>query len=282
MKLRFWAVALVALVAVAVVAGPTLFSATIMAQVPPTPTTTTTQPAKPKATPVPVQSTTRATSIGVPGALSPVLTLAGATPYSSTPGGPAVGTIPAVTYGVATALPVLATQGSVSQVQLPGPPNGLVGWVSSSSGTITPDPWSIVVSLSARTITVYNDGRVVATAPAAVGKPATPTPSGWTFVDGDIQTVGVDAAEAPVLRTLGLHQVGRAAAIDQRAIGATQIAIHGWFAGTVTGPRANPVLWSPDGHGHAISHGCIRVPVGAGVLGSIAKVPNGTRVDVLP
>lgn len=282
MKLRFWAVALVAAVVVAVVAGPHLFSATIMAQVPPTPTTTATQPSEPKPPSVPVQSTTRVASVDVPGAPSEVLTLAGATPYSSTPGGPAVGTIPAAIYGVATALPVLATHGPWSEVQLPGPPNGLVGWVATNSGTVTPDPWSIVVSLSARTISVYSSGRVVATAPAAVGKPTTPTPAGWTFLDGDIQTVGVDAAEAPVLRTLGLHQVGSAAVIDQRAIGATQIAIHGWDSGTVTGPRANPVLWSPDGHGHAISHGCIRVPVGAGVLGSIAKVPNGTRVDVLP
>jgi len=280
MKLRFWAVALVTLVAVAVVAGPLLFGATIMVKVPPTPTTTTTQPVEPKSTPAPVQPTTRVVSSNLPGAPSEVMTLAGSTPYSSTPGGPEVGTVPAATYGVATALPVLAVQGSESQVQLPGPPNGLTGWVATNSGATVPDPWSVVVSLPARTITIYSSGRVVATAPAAVGAPSTPTPAGWTFVDGDIQTVGVDSAEAPVLRTLALHQVGRAAAIDQAEISATQIAIHGWDSGTVTGPRANPVLWSPDGHGHAISHGCIRVPVGAGVLGLIAKIPNGTRVDI--
>jgi lipoprotein-anchoring transpeptidase ErfK/SrfK len=165
-------------------------------------------------------------------------------------------------------------------VQLPGPPNGLSGWVSTSAGTVAPDPWSIVVSLGARTVAVYSSGRVVATAPAAVGAPSTPTPSGWTFIDGDIQTVGVDSAEAPVLRTLALHQLGRAAAIDQAEISATQIAVHGWGSGTVTGPHANPTLWSPDGHGHAVSHGCIRIPVGAGVLGLIAKIPNGTRVDI--
>ena len=197
---------------------------------------------------------------------------------SRVPSGPRIATLPTITDGGPTWVPVIATRVGWYKVELLGPPNGESGWVAASSVRTATDPYSITVNLSTRTLMVYRDGVVVASWPAAIGAPATPTPVGTTYIAGDVSAVGVNAIEAPLLRPLAWHTTSALAASEFPALHTGGqvgvIAIHGW-----EGENVNPTLWSSNGHGLAVTHGCIRLPARA-VSGLLSKVPTGTPVII--
>src|SRR5450759_3266638 len=90
--------------------------------------------------------------------------------------------------GEQTVLPVIAhaTDGHGAawlRVLLPGRPNSHTGWISARSTTPAVTKWQITISLSARQVTAFWDGRVARTLKAVVGKPLTPTPLGRFFVE---------------------------------------------------------------------------------------------------
>ena len=216
------------------------------------------------------KSATSPVSTSIVPASTQLFVLAGTTSYSTTPGGRSIGTEPGRLFGATEVLPVIAKSQGYVEVLLPGPPNGEIGWISDSKGTNEIDPWAVVVSLVHRTISVYHSGILVGSSPAGIGAPNTPTPvppGGMTFIDGDVVAKGT--IEAPVLRTLGLHVVGNEASVDDAAIGANQVAIHGW------GDREH----DPSVFGQAISHACIRVPA-LFVTTQVAPLPNGTLVFI--
>src|SRR5262249_48120256 len=61
-------------------------------------------------------------------------------------------------------------------VALPIRPNGVTGWVRAANVIRTPVHTRITVDLSERRVRLYRDGRLVLTAPAAIGSRATPPP----------------------------------------------------------------------------------------------------------
>jgi hypothetical protein len=206
-----------------------------------------------------------------------VLVLAGPTPISSTPEGPAVSTEPGTIWGGTEALPLIATNGTWAQVLLPGLPNGSSGWVPLTAGTVQTDPWYLQVNLTTRQITAYNNGVAVATSPAATGAPRTPTPmppGGLSFLTGTLATTGKYRVESPALRPLALQVTGEVAKVDDAAVGGTQVAIHGW-----EGQQTNPSVWGPV-NGLAASHACVRVPKDF-ALGPLTAAPNGTLVGFI-
>lgn len=162
-------------------------------------------------------------------------------------------------------MPVLAQAGTWDQVELPGPPNGSTAWLEASAVRAASTPWAVAVSLSSRSLTVYDSGRSVGSWAVAVGAPGTPTPVGKTFLAGDIAPVGSDAGLAPVIRPLGLH-TDIPAVMDEFSGGV--IAIHGWRS-----ENTDAAVF-----GRAISHGCIRVP--AAGLAVIGQIPTGSPVIV--
>jgi lipoprotein-anchoring transpeptidase ErfK/SrfK len=161
-------------------------------------------------------------------------------------------------------LPVEAGRGEWLKVGLPGPPNGASGWVRRAEVRQRVSRWLVVVTLSSRTETIYRAGKEVAAAPVATGAPDMPTPTGHTFIDGDVATVGPYAVAAPVLRTLALNSTSQLAAEE---IGGTIIALHGW----------EDLSTDPGVFGYATSHGCIRAPAGP-LTTALEQVPTGSPV----
>jgi lipoprotein-anchoring transpeptidase ErfK/SrfK len=167
---------------------------------------------------------------------------------------------------VRTVLPLLGRAGRDDawlRVRLPGRPNSHAGWISDQRTRLTSTPWRILVSLSARRVIVFRDGRVVRRFAAIVGKPSTPTPRGSFFVEEAVR-LSPRAPGAP----FALATSARSDALREFDGGPGQIAIHG------TGNLGGAL-------GTAVSHGCVRLApkaiawlatrIGAGVPVSIAR-----------
>lgn len=112
-----------------------------------------------------------------------------------------------------------------------------------------PIPYRITVSISARTLKLYNRGRLIKTFPIGVGKILTQTPKGeYVIVNRQANPGG----------PYGAYWLG----LSKRHYG-----IHGTN--------------NPASIGKAVSKGCIRMH-NRDVLELASIVPNGTRVTITP
>ncbi len=148
--------------------------------------------------------------------------------------------------GVPTVFAVLAKRvdgACVAQwyrVQLPLKPNGIVGWVRASDVELAPVTTRLEVDLSERRVTLFDRGRRVLSATAAIGSPQTPTPTGSFYVN---QRLVPEDTSGP----FGPGAIGISAFSD---------VLTGWTQG---GPIAIHGTNRPDLLGQAVSNGCIRV-----------------------
>ena len=148
--------------------------------------------------------------------------------------------------GVATIFAVLAKRVDERcavqwyRVQLPLKPNGSTGWVRAVDVELAPVTTRIEVDLSERRVTLFDRGRRVLTATAAIGAPQTPTPTGNYYVN---QRLVPTDASGP----FGPGAIG---------ISAFSEVLTGWTQG---GPIAIHGTNRPDLLGRAVSNGCIRV-----------------------
>jgi hypothetical protein len=126
------------------------------------------------------------------------------------------------------------------RVQLPLRPNGVTGWVRAGAVELAPVTTRILVDLSERRVTLFDRGRRVLSAPAAIGSEATPTPTGRYYVNQRL--IPRDPAGP-----FGPGAVG---------ISAFSPVLTGWAQG---GPIAIHGTNRPDLIGEAVSNGCIRV-----------------------
>jgi lipoprotein-anchoring transpeptidase ErfK/SrfK len=147
------------------------------------------------------------------------------------------------------------------EVLLPVRPNGSTGWVHASDVTLTANPFHIVVSLSAHTITVTNARSVIYTGPVAVGAPDTPTPTGNYYLYVLLQAPDPSGPYGPYAYGLSSHSD----ALATFAGGDAEIGIHGNNDASVLGQN--------------VSHGCIRMD-NAGITELAKQLPLGTPVDV--
>ncbi|WP_435771132.1 L,D-transpeptidase [Nocardioides sp. SYSU DS0651] len=157
-----------------------------------------------------------------------------------------------------TWLPVITRNRDWVQVMLPSRPNGSTGWIRSSTLREAHSRFLIRVHLGQRTMEVLEDNELVGSWPVAIGAEGTPTPTGRTFVLGQI----IDDKQpfSPVILPLGSHSD----TLDSYGGGPGTVAIHGWT--------------DPSVFGKAVSHGCVRVPDEA--LDVVRTVPLGTPVMV--
>jgi lipoprotein-anchoring transpeptidase ErfK/SrfK len=126
------------------------------------------------------------------------------------------------------------------RVQLPLKPNGIVGWVRAADVELALVTTRIEVDLSDRRVTLFDRGRRVLSATAAIGSPQTPTPTGRYYVN---QRLVPEDASGP----FGPGAIG---------ISAFSEVLTGWTQG---GPIAIHGTNRPDLLGRAVSNGCIRV-----------------------
>ena len=147
------------------------------------------------------------------------------------------------------------------EVLLPVRPNGSTGWVHAGDVTLTTNPYRVVVSLSAHTITVTNARDVVYTGPVAVGAPATPTPTGNYYLYVLLQAPDPTTAYGPYAYGLSSHSE----VLDTFAGSDAEIGIHGNNDASVLGQD--------------VSHGCVRMDNDA-ITALTKQLPLGTPVDV--
>jgi lipoprotein-anchoring transpeptidase ErfK/SrfK len=143
-------------------------------------------------------------------------------------------------------------------VQIPKRPNGVTAWVSAGQVAVATVSTRIVVDLSEKRVTLYKDGTKVLTSTAAIGSPATPTPTGRFYVN---QRLIPTQKGGP----FGPGAVGVSAFSD---------VLTGWTQG---GPIAIHGTNAPWSIGKAVSNGCIRIP-NAKLLQLFSVALNGTPV----
>jgi lipoprotein-anchoring transpeptidase ErfK/SrfK len=143
-------------------------------------------------------------------------------------------------------------------VQIAKRPNGVTGWVPAGQVSVSTVRARIVVDLSQKRVSLYRNGRKVLSTPAAIGAPATPTPTGSFYVNQRL--IPLDRGGP-----FGPGAVG---------ISAYSNVLTGWTQG---GPIAIHGTNAPWSIGKAVSNGCIRIPNGM-LRRVFAQALNGTPV----
>ena len=187
-------------------------------------------------------------------------------PRYASPGQLASGTVPASWYERPSVLPVVATSPGWVQVRLAQRPNGSTAWLPDSDVTLGRTPYRIVVNDITTQLALYDNGRLVFSAPAGVGTTEDPTPAGEYFVAFDEQPPQPNGGYGPFIIVTSAHSPAIA---DWEGSGDAVIGIHG--------PLGDDTEIGTSGA--QISHGCIRLHDQA--LERLAEVPPGTPIDVV-
>lgn len=152
-------------------------------------------------------------------------------------------------------------QGDWLEVQLNTRPNQTTAWIRAADVSLRQTTHKIVVSLAARTLTVYDGANAVMEAPVAIGDPSTPTPRGNYYIDGAVRTPDPSGVYGPFqLSVAAFSEV-----LMTFGSGVGQIAMHGTNA--------------PGLIGSAVSNGCVRMN-NADVTRLANTVEVGTPVQI--
>jgi lipoprotein-anchoring transpeptidase ErfK/SrfK len=180
------------------------------------------------------------------------------TALHATPGGRAVAKLPMKTdFGSPVALWVVRHTGRWLAVISPKVGNGHVGWVPASAVSLSRVNWELRVSLSARKLTVLDNGKVKERYTVAIGATDAPTPTGHFAVTDRLLTG--DPAGPYGCCILALS--AKAPHAIQDWSGGNRIAIH-------STPETETI-------GEAVSHGCVRLTLAEGQW-LINHIPLGT------
>jgi lipoprotein-anchoring transpeptidase ErfK/SrfK len=177
------------------------------------------------------------------------------------PGEKAVGVLPTTELGSPTWVPVVASIPGWAQVLLPNRPDRSTGWIyddgtASTELVVRVTPYLIRIQVGARKLTVYENGASLGTWTVAVGAPATPTPTGRTFLLALLAPP--HPTYSPLILPLGTHSN----VWSTFGGGPGTVGLHGWP--------------DPSVFGQAVSNGCVRVPAAA--LRMLSTIPLGTLV----
>lgn len=152
-------------------------------------------------------------------------------------------------------------QGDWLEVQLNTRPNQTTAWVRTADVSLRQVTHRIVVSLAARSMTVYDGQTPIMEAPVAVGDPTTPTPRGNYYIDGAVRTPDPSGVYGPYqLSVAAFSEV-----LMTFGSGVGQIAMHGTNA--------------PSLVGSAVSNGCLRMK-NADITRLANTVEIGTPVQI--
>jgi len=185
------------------------------------------------------KSRTTATPTGMRAVVSHTITV-----YQKPNGSPKLTLKPVTLMGSHTVLLVrkVIEGGDWIMVDLAMRPNGSQGYVRGSDVTLQQVFDSITVDLSARTITISLQGGKPVTAPVAIGSSRYRTPTGHFYVTDAIQPTNAGGE----FGTFVLGTSAYSPTLTEFLGGPGQVGIHGTN--------------NPASIGHAVSHGCIRVP----------------------
>jgi lipoprotein-anchoring transpeptidase ErfK/SrfK len=160
--------------------------------------------------------------------------------------------------------PVVSQTPDWIQIGLGKRPNHSTGWVPRSAVTLAVTAYRIEISISQRSLTLFQEGKSVYSAPVGVGKPQWPTPIGRTFITSVVATPkNQQYIYGPTVVVLGSHSD----VFTEFDGGDGTVAIHEY----PSDPGSTK--------GVASSHGCVRVS--PATINAIDVVPLGTPVDVV-
>jgi lipoprotein-anchoring transpeptidase ErfK/SrfK len=176
------------------------------------------------------------------------------------PGGPAVARLPITELRSQTWVPVVQTKTGWDRILLPTRPNHSTGWIFVARGglQIAYSAYRIQVNLTSYQLAIFDGRRVLGSWTVAIGSPGTPTPAGRTFLLASIAPV--QRTYSPLILPLGVHS----ATVNTFGGGPGTVALHGWPNSAV--------------FGHAVTHGCVRVPAAA--LRVLSRIPLGSSVVI--
>jgi lipoprotein-anchoring transpeptidase ErfK/SrfK len=176
------------------------------------------------------------------------------------PGGPPVAALPATEIGSPTWVPVVQSQPGWDLVLLPARPNRSAGWIYLGGGGLQTayTPYQVQINLGTRRLTVLDAGHSLGSWTVADGAAATPTPTGRTYLIASLAPR--HPTYSPLILPLGAHSD----TLSTYGGGPGTVALHGW---------PDPAVF-----GHAVSHGCVRVPPAA--LGTLSRIPLGSPVMI--
>ena len=184
-------------------------------------------------------------------------------PLYATPGAPTpVGTLANPNYlGATVTLLVTGYQPGWVQAYIPVRPNETTRWIPAADVTTSFVTSHIVVSLSARKLTLYRNNAPVFTTAVAPGEPSSPTPTGSFFVAYIVKLTDPTNVYGP-------YAMGTSAFSNTYYSfdgGPGQVGIHGTNQPWVIGSYA--------------SHGCVRLPNSA-ITTLAQQVVPGTPVEI--
>jgi L,D-transpeptidase-like protein len=191
-----------------------------------------------------------------PGAL--VAELTHPTELHARPGGRVVARLPTKTeFGSPEVMWVARRSGRWLGVVHPRAGNNHVGWIRASAASLSRVTWQLRVSLSARKLTVLDNGRVAQRYTVAVGAPDAPTPPGRFAVTD---------------RLLTGNSAGPYGCCILALSATAPHAIEGWSGGNRIAIHSTP---ETSTIGEAVSHGCVRLTLAEGRW-LVNHIPLGT------
>ncbi len=189
----------------------------------------------------------------------------GPVPYSASPDGPAVGTIPVGGWwGDTKSLPVIAEAPGWLEVRLPQRPNGLTGWIPAASAVLGSTTYGVLIDVTAHRLRLYHEGVPVLDLPAGTGTANDPTPLGQFYVMDVAPSEG--PGWGPFILDTNAHSE---AIVSWEGQGDAFTAIHGPLG-------ADAAIGATGG---AISHGCVRLHDAD--LAQLSPVPPGAPVVIV-
>ena len=157
---------------------------------------------------------------------------------------------------------VLAQQGDSFKVLLPMRPNGRTGFVKAKDVNLYQHDYATVISLSAKTLILYQGGKEVLKDTVAIGSAKYPTPLGSFFMRELARPRNPKGAYGPW--AFGLSAYSNV--LQKFGRGDGQIGIHG---------TNQPALL-----GQNVSHGCIRMR-NATITKLAQMLPQGVPVEII-
>ena len=174
------------------------------------------------------------------------------------------GIVPIRWHSSVVSLPVIGQKPGWLDVRLPQRPNGLTAWIRSTAPTLSYTGYSIVINVTTMHLSLYLRGIRIMYAPAGVGTPLLPTPTGNFFIAYFAQPPSSGYGPFVIVTSAHSNFI-----TDWEASGDAEIGIHG--------PLGMDVAIGTTGA--RVSHGCVRLHVSD--LAQLRDVPLGTPVTII-
>ncbi|WP_045875958.1 L,D-transpeptidase [Pseudofrankia sp. DC12] len=176
----------------------------------------------------------------------------------------AAGVVPGSWLGAPTALPVIDLRPGWLRVRLAQRPNFSTAWIRTADVRLVSSAYRIVVSVRTRHLQLYQNGKLALDAPAGVGTPDDPTPTGDFFLALFAPPPGPGYGDFILVTSAHSTKI-----TDWANSGDAIVGIHGPLGadaqiGTI---------------GAAVSHGCVRLHLAD--LARLRQVPAGTPISVV-